>query len=445
MDPAEFKRFFKACNPNKTLNFSNPDDRQYYIDFAAVRGGEVISQMGDTIALEAPDPTRQLFTGHIGCGKSTELSRLAANLRAEDFVVISFDSSDELDMGDVDISDILLAIAHQVAKWMQKQEIRVKAGYLSNLVKEAMELLQTPIAVDFEAEASLGIGPFSLGKVTAKTKESPQARSQLRQSLEFRTDGLIRAINEELLAPVNQILADRQQAGLVIIIDGLDRIQTNEIAPGKTWAEQIFVTRGNQLSGLNCHVVYTIPLALMFSNAYQELMQRLGGGNAPTALPMVPVQHKDGSTDQTGLAQLRQMVLARAFPGLSEADRLERVGEIFENGMADLDHLCCQSGGHARNLMSLLFSCLQKQRRQLPITRANLNQSIQEMRDDLRLAVEPEEWAMLKQVHQTQEVVGEAQHQTLLHSLFVFEYRTEAEGRWFTVNPLLRDDPRLRS
>jgi len=445
MDPAEFKRFFKACNPNKTLNFSNPDDRQYYIDFAEVRGGEVINQMGDTIALEAPDPTRQLFTGHIGCGKSTELSRLAANLRAEDFVVISFDSSDELDMGDVDISDILLAIAHQVAKWMQQQQIRVKAGYLSNLVKEAMELLQTPIAVDFEAEASLGIGPFSLGKVTAKTKESPQARSQLRQSLEFRTDGLIRAINEELLAPVHRILADRGQAGLVIIIDGLDRIQTNEITPGKTWAEQIFVTRGNQLSGLNCHVVYTIPLALMFSNAYQELMQRLGGGNAPTALPMVPVQHKDGRPDRTGLAQLRQMVLARAFPDLSEADRLERVETLFEHGMADLDYLCCQSGGHARNLMSLLFSCLQKQRRQLPITRANLNQSVQEMRDDLRLAVEPEEWAMLKQVHQTQVVVGEAQHQTLLHSLFVFEYRTEAEGRWFMVNPLLRDDPRLQS
>ncbi|WP_353260291.1 P-loop NTPase fold protein, partial [Prochlorothrix hollandica] len=267
MDPQEFKRFFKACNPNKTLDFGKPDDRQYYIDFAAVRGGEVINEMGEVIVNEAPDPTRQLFTGHIGCGKSTELSRLAENLRAEGFAVISFDSSAELDMGDVDISDILLAIAHQVAQWMQAQQIRVKAGYLSNLVKEAMALLQTPIAVDFEAEASLGFGPFSLGKITAKTKESPQARSQLRQSLEFRTDGLITAINEELLAPANQILRDRQQEGLVVIIDGLDRIQNETQASGKTWAEQIFVTRGNQLSGLNCHVVYTIPLVLMFSNS----------------------------------------------------------------------------------------------------------------------------------------------------------------------------------
>ncbi|MGA1409688.1 MAG: ATP-binding protein [Prochlorotrichaceae cyanobacterium] len=443
MDAAEFKRFFKACNPNKTLNFSDPNDRQYYIDFAEVRGGEVISQMGDTIALENPDPTRQLFTGHIGCGKSTELSRLAAGLRDEGFVVISFDSSEELDMGDVDISDILLAIAHQVAKWMQQQQIRVKAGYLSGLVKEAMDLLRTPIEVDFEAEASLGIGPFSLGKVTAKTKESPQARSQLRQSLEFRTDGLITAINEELLAPVNQILSDRGEAGLVIIIDGLDRIQNNTIATGKTWAEQIFVTRGNQLSGLKCHVVYTIPLVLLFSNVYQDLKQRLGGGNAPVCLPMVPVQRRDGSADVAGLAQLRQMVLARAFPQLSDTERLERVGDLFEYGLEDLDHLCCQSGGHARNLMSLVFACLQKQRRTLPISRTNLYQSIQEMRDDLLLAVEPQEWELLRQVQKTQQVVGESQQQTLLHSLFVFEYRTEQDGRWFTVNPLLRD--RLQS
>lgn len=444
MDPQEFKRFFKACNPNKTLDFGKPDDRQYYIDFAAVRGGEVINEMGEVIVNEAPDPTRQLFTGHIGCGKSTELSRLAENLRAEGFAVISFDSSAELDMGDVDISDILLAIAHQVAQWMQAQQIRVKAGYLSNLVKEAMALLQTPIAVDFEAEASLGFGPFSLGKITAKTKESPQARSQLRQSLEFRTDGLITAINEELLAPAHQILRDRQKEGLVVIIDGLDRIQKETQASGKTWAEQIFVTRGNQLSGLHCHVVYTIPLVLMFSNARQELTQRLGGGIAPTILPMVPVCHKDGRPHGEGLAQLRQMVLARAFPQLTEQERLERVGEIFEQGLEDLDHLCGQSGGHARNLVSLVLACLQKQKRQLPITRANLHQSLQGMRDDLLLAVEPEEWAMLQQVHQTQQLAGELQQQTLLHSLFVFEYRTQADGRWFSVNPLLQDDPRLK-
>ncbi|WP_293038329.1 hypothetical protein, partial [Moorena sp. SIO1F2] len=29
-------RFFKACNPAKTLDMGNPEDHPYYIDFSAV-------------------------------------------------------------------------------------------------------------------------------------------------------------------------------------------------------------------------------------------------------------------------------------------------------------------------------------------------------------------------------------------------------------------------
>jgi len=51
------------------------------------------------------------FTGHIGCGKSTELLRLKTELEQQGFHVVYFESSQDLDMADVDISDILLAIA----------------------------------------------------------------------------------------------------------------------------------------------------------------------------------------------------------------------------------------------------------------------------------------------------------------------------------------------
>ena len=61
----------------------------------------------------SPDePTCELFTGHIGCGKSTELLRLKAELEQEGFHVVYFESSQDLEIGDVDITDIMLAIAH---------------------------------------------------------------------------------------------------------------------------------------------------------------------------------------------------------------------------------------------------------------------------------------------------------------------------------------------
>jgi predicted ATPase len=66
-------RFYQACNPSP-LDLANPEARTYYIDFSSVRGGNIIRELGRTISRLSPDkPTCQLFTGHIGCGKSTEL------------------------------------------------------------------------------------------------------------------------------------------------------------------------------------------------------------------------------------------------------------------------------------------------------------------------------------------------------------------------------------
>jgi len=73
----DLPRFYAACNPSKPLAMGNAEERQYYIDFASVRGGKIIEALRRTITTLSPDrPTCQLFTGHIGCGKSTELLRL---------------------------------------------------------------------------------------------------------------------------------------------------------------------------------------------------------------------------------------------------------------------------------------------------------------------------------------------------------------------------------
>ena len=113
---ADLREFFQATNPAKTLVVTNPEDRKYYIDFSEVRGGKVIEDLLVNITFFTPDePTCALFTGHIGCGKSTELLRLKAELEQEGFHVVYFESSEDLEMTDVDISDLLLAIARKHA------------------------------------------------------------------------------------------------------------------------------------------------------------------------------------------------------------------------------------------------------------------------------------------------------------------------------------------
>ncbi|MGI8502473.1 MAG: P-loop NTPase fold protein [Hassallia sp.] len=427
--------FYKACNPSYTLNMSNALDRQYYIDFSDVRGCKIVEELQRTIVRISPDePTCQLFTGHIGCGKSTELQRLKAELELAGFHVVYFESSQDLDMADIDISDILLSVARQVSVSLEAIGIKLKPGYFANLFKDIGDFLQTPIQLSAEAEFSLGIA-----KISAKAKDSPQMRTQLRQYLEPRTNSILQAINEEVLDKGIEQLKLRGQKGLVVIIDNLDRVDMRTLASGRSQPEYLFIDRGEQLRRLKCHLVYTIPLPLIFSNEYETLKNRLGGGIAPKVLPMVLVRQRDGIDYEPGMSLLSQLVLARAFPQVPWNTRPSLIAELFDDPET-LERLCRVSGGHIRNLLGLLYSCLQRQ--DPPFTRNCLEAVIKDYRDDLLLAINEEEWELLFEVVHQQSVQGESDYQRLLRSMLVFEYRDRI-GRWFGISPALAETEKV--
>ncbi|TFI53595.1 ATP-binding protein [Mastigocladus laminosus UU774] len=431
------QRFYQACNPSKTLVMGDASDRQYYIDFSDVRGCKIVEELQRTIVRISPDdPTCQLFTGHIGCGKSTELQRLKTELEQTGFHVVYFESSQDLDMADIDVSDILLSIARQVSTSLEAINIKEKSGYFANLFREIGDFLQTPIELSGEAELSLGIA-----KISAKTKDSPQLRNQLRQYLEPRTNSILQAINEELLDKAVQHLKQRGQKGLVVIVDNLDRVDMRSLASGRSLPEYLFIDRGEQLRRLKCHMVYTIPLALIFSNEYETLKNRLGGGIAPKVLPMVLVRQRDGSDYEPGISLLRQLVLTRAFPEISWNARLSLITELFDHPQT-LDRLCRISGGHIRNLLGLLYSCLQRQ--DPPFSQDCLEAVIKDYRDDLLLAIDEQVWELLLEVVNQQSVKGESDYQTLLRSMFIFEYR-DITGRWFGISPALAETEKIRT
>ena len=433
----DLPRFYRACNPSKPLAMGKLEDRQYYIDFSSVRGNKIIESLKRMITVISPDePTCQLFTGHIGCGKSTELLKLKAELEQEGFHVVYFESSQDLDMADVDVTDILLSIAGQVSESLEQIKIKLKPGYFANLFTEIADFLQTPI--EFEAEAELSVG---IGKITAKTKESPKLRRHLREYLEPRTAGILESINKEILGRAATELKRQGKAGLVVIVDNLDRLDMRTLPSGRTQPEYLFVDRGEQLRKLNCHVVYTIPLSLIFSNDCETLKNRLGGGIPPTILPMVPVRRRNGEECEEGMLLLRRMVMVRAFPNQPKEKQLELITEVFDTPQT-LDRLCRVSGGHVRNLLGLLFGCLRQENP--PISQECLESVIRESRDYLTSSIDEQEWNLLLQVVQNQTVRGDVEYTTLLRSMFVFEYR-DKDGCWFGINPALEETQQFQS
>ncbi|MCT7980710.1 ATP-binding protein [Laspinema olomoucense] len=448
----DLKQFFDATNPSKTLFVEDSElDQQYYIDFSSVRGGQIIEDLRDNITLWSPEePTCQLFTGHIGCGKSTELLRLKAELEREGFHVVYFESSKDLEMGDVDVGDILLAIAKRVSESLDRLTLE-EPKRLKSILQGAAKLLQTEIKLD---EVGGTIGPaqitanqegvtvvaMGIAKITAKVKASPDLRSKLRGYLEPQTNGIIEAINKELLEPAIAKLKQQGKKGLVAIVDNLDKVDSSPKPWGRPQQEYLFVDRGEQLRALHCHLVYTIPLALRFSNDFGTLIERFIV--EPHVLPMVPVQSRDGSEHTEGMNLLRQMLLARAFPDLTPEQRLEKMTVIFENHQT-LDRLCRVSGGHVRNVLRMLNDGIKKQR-QLPLTGKTLEDVISLYRNARILAVTDAEWKLLRRVREEKKVAGDDGYQTLIRSMFVYEYRDASES-WFDVNPLLAEAKELLS
>lgn len=421
--------FFKACNPALPLSYGNSHDRQFYIDFSTVRGSDQIRELKRTISMLSDERTSQLFTGQVGCGKSTELRRLKAELEDSGFLVVYFESSDYLDLSDLDVTDILLAISHQVSQTLEAVQISLKPNYFVTLFEEIGAILQTPIEFS-QVEFSVGIS-----KITARTKDSPRLRQQLRQFMEPRTNNILKAINEELLAPAIAALRQRGQQNLVVIIDNLDRVDARRLQTGRTQPEYLFVDRGDQLSKINCHLVYTIPLTLVFSNENETLKQRFGGGIAPKVLPMVPVYTREQRRNAEGIHLLRHMILARAFPAIEPAKRLEQVPHVFDT-METLDRLCMVSGGHVRNLLGLIRNCIQQT--DPPFSQELVERVIRSQRDALARAIDDEEWQLICQVMNQQNVRGEIEYQMLLRSMFIFEYQ-DRQGTWFGVNPVLAE------
>lgn len=421
--PLDLTRFYQAANPSRPIQ-----DPRYYIDFFAVRGGDIIQEIARTIVRLSPDePTTQLLTGHIGSGKSTELFRLKAQLEAANYHVVYFESDRDLEMSDVEVTDILMAIARQITTSLEAASISFQPGYFQRLFKSIADTMRMPIEI---SEISLSAG---FATITTQSKDSADLRSQLHQYLEPRTKNILDAINGELLEPAIAALKQRGKAGLVAIVDNLDRVYTTRKSGDRPQPEYLFVDRGDQLKRLQCHMVYTIPLSLVFSDDLPILTNRFGV--SPVVLSMVPVRHITGECHPESLAKLRQMVLARAFPDLSERDRLAHLPEVFD-AIDSLDRLCTISGGHMRNLVRYLYGCLRKQ--DPPIPRDTLERVIRDERNDMLGLIDDREWQLIFSAVTARSLQGNSDYNELLRSLYLYEYRND-EGRWIDINPVLAE------
>ena len=51
----DLPKFYRNCNPSKTLNTASHEAQKYYIDFSGVRGSNIVEELLANITLFSPD------------------------------------------------------------------------------------------------------------------------------------------------------------------------------------------------------------------------------------------------------------------------------------------------------------------------------------------------------------------------------------------------------
>jgi len=419
----DLKKVYKAFDPAPL----SADETDLYVELDEVRGSlGLVDRMAKSIRL-SDRPTCQLLAGHRGSGKSTELRRLERELESGDekFFVVLWDVSEDIDRGDVDFPDVLIAIVRQLAKELrEKAGIELKPTLFKRRWEELKELLGSD--VDFSG-LSLDAG---LAKFSAAIKSSPTTRIAIREALEPRTDSWIEAANDVIGKAILELKKKRYK-GLVIAVDGLDKIPPMQYhnVSGFTLSEYLFINRHAQLTALKCHLIYTMPIALAYSCKERNIAS-LYGMMAPPVVPMTKIRDKSGRKCKAGFEKLRDLI----------ARRLEKAGvkaeDVFESEDV-IREIIAKSGGQPRELVVLIRDSLVQG--DLPIGKDSLGLVIARARQWYARQLREEHWKIIKRVEKDHVLCrtekNDMLHMDLLDNRAILQYVNEKE--WYGINPLL--------
>ncbi|NEO71624.1 MAG: ATP-binding protein [Moorea sp. SIO3H5] len=429
------KKIYNQFQPFYVLPANDP----IYVNCSAVRGDDnIFREIGKNI-LFSNQATCQLYTGHRGVGKSTELLRLEDYLQKDGCFVVYFPATEgDIDEIDAQYTDILLACTRNILEKLK--EYAAPNPLLNWLESRWTELKDLALSeVEFEkltVEAQIQV--FS--KLTTTLRRNPSSRETIRKQVDTYSDNLITALNEFIKDAQHKL--PEEKSNIVVIADNLDRIIPLEKGNDRTSHEEIFIDYSGKLKALNCHVVYTVPISLAYSRQATELRDLYG---TPQVLPMIMVKNRDNKPYSQGLDKLKEVIEKRIH--LVDAT-IDIDTQIFDSKDTRIE-LCSMTGGHVRELM-LLMQSVMRYIDDFPITTKIVRRAVSDARDSTyRNAVSSEEWQKLAEVSVSKSIPNDEDYRSLLFRRCVLEYREfNAEDNpvsWYDVHPLIEGTSEFKS
>jgi hypothetical protein len=313
-----------------------------YVDISAGRGTNELAHLRLHLAdhdARANRFAKIAFTGHRGCGKSTELLCLEHEIAGQ-FTRLHLYAEDAL-LGDYDYTDLFLWLVDSLVRQFADAHtpLNVKlvehvVSWFAHITKEDVSKVQSEIGLETEAEGGakfklFGLSLGLLARLKSRILGSSEHRRTVRREFQRFSSELVSNVNS-LLDNAHTVLSEKgKPANLLIVIDNLDRVPPEV-------SDELFFKNGDHLKSLRAHVIYTVPIATVLSPRSIGTVFE-----SSFTLPMVKVQDSDGKDFRKGINDLSDLV----------ARRLD-VKEIFARNV--LRYLVKMSGGSVRDLMRLI-------------------------------------------------------------------------------------------
>jgi hypothetical protein len=319
----------------------------YAEEINQVRGGDKMQRLrlGLSRAYNTGIPFKACVMGHRGVGKSTEISRLLAQVEPL-FQPIRFSAVSVLDPGNFKPLDVLLVLMATVAEQTAKSvadggtgkrpsEARLKEIWDWFATEKDTRELATNAAIALEAGAGVkedSLWNKVLGLFATLKGEIKFASTRKNEVVEYRLnrlDTLMKVVNN-LLDECNRFLREQTGKQWLFVGEDFDRagIPSDRI-------EDLFITYANIFQDLRSHLIFTLPIGLYYSAKATRLPFECS-----FVIPDTPVFNPDHTPRMQGRAAVETALSARMDLGLFEPEQLQR--------------LIVASGGNLRDLFGLI-------------------------------------------------------------------------------------------
>lgn len=407
-----------ACDPSRPLI---PEEQaQLHEDLSIVQGADRIAQVENRIRDAWADSyVSELVTGHAGCGKSTELLRLASELRkpkeGRAYHVVYVDAYDYLNPFEVRLPQLVVSLMAALSVEPRVDLQRTRSGpKLWGQVRTILKAAGREIGGDL-------------------AKEIPVLKSLLRVDLH-----LVRKFREQSDDHIQQILSlirdlvlevrtqlPPDQSEIVFVVDNLEKIPDGETETKVSLHETLFL-RELPLLDVPAHVVLTYPISLNYSPV---ALRQVFHNARQTTIPMVGIRQKPGAEargdDTAGVAALRRLLARRV-----------KLDKVFADD-AVVAAVIRESGGCVRDLLRLVGEMPTVGA--IPFSTATVEAVIADYVNEYERILQGKPYLpLLHTIERTGAFPVDTDpswKQQLLLGLVVLEYDT---GTWYDVHPLAK-------